>query len=190
MLADLLHAPLVVFNDHHSVSGGSQACSGPRAYAAVAHDDRVVSAGVLGGVVRSVGCLGVVPLSLPVRPGGPGKQGGVEEDGDERAGEEDVLGLGREDVEVAAKGNENERELANLRQCRGHHQRHGLGVLEGAHYDVGGGEFAHHYDQHGGEHRERALHQHSRVYEHAHGDKEQHCEGVAQGQGIVGGAVR
>ena len=57
------------------------------------------------------------------------------------------------------------------------------------HEEKGGGGFTKDNNRQCRQHRQRLLHQHHRVKQHADGDKEQHREGVAQRQGVMGGAV-
>ena len=62
-------------------------------------------------------------------------------------------------------------------------------VAEGADDQVGRHRFADDDDQHGRQHVQRVFPQHRRVEQHADGDEEQHREGVAQRQRLLGGAL-
>ncbi len=57
------------------------------------------------------------------------------------------------------------------------------------HKEKGGCGFTKDNNRQRRQHRQRLLDQHHRVKQHADGDEEQHREGVAQRQGVMGGAV-
>ena len=95
----------------------------------------------------------------------------------------------RQQVKRHSQAGENKGKLANLRQAGGDGQRGARRVTKHPHKEKGGCGFTKDNNRQRRQHRQRLLDQHHRVKQHADGDEEQHREGVAQRQGVMGGAV-
>ncbi|MCY1287514.1 hypothetical protein D9M68_439840 [compost metagenome] len=109
----------------------------------------------------------------------------VDQDRQDRAGQHQVAAHLRQQLQADAQADQDEGELADLRQAGGDGQRGAAGVAEGADDDVGRHRLAEHDDQEGRQHRQRLLDQDRRVEQHANRDEEQHGEGVAQRQRVL-----
>ncbi len=163
---------------------------------AVPDDDRVVLQHRLPDrrvlVVRLAARLGDCAVAA-VEPGGEP----VEQHEEDRAREDRehgarqhqiASGLG-EQGERHAQIDEDEGELADLREARRNGERRPDRVAEGADDEEGRDRFADGDDEEGGEDRPGIGQQDARIEQHPHRHEEQHGEGVAQGQGLLGRAM-
>ena len=118
-----------------------------------------------------------------------GKQHRVEHNRDDRPGQHQVLPGLRQQVKRHPQAGENKGKFTNLRQAGGNRQCGTRRVAKHTHEEKGGCGFTKDNDRQRRQHRQRLLDQHHWVKQHADGDKEQHRKGVAQRQGVMGGAV-
>ena len=147
---------------------------------------RRLSAGAAGAASGAAGLVGVTPRQDAVEPG---EEQRIEQDRDDRAGEDEIApALGQQRQRHAEPG-EDEGELADLREARRDRERGRMRMPERPHDRVGGDRLAEHDDEHRRENGDRLAHDDHRIDQHADRDEEQHREGVAQRQRLVGGAL-
>ncbi|OFV47581.1 hypothetical protein HMPREF3178_21005 [Klebsiella sp. HMSC09D12] len=118
-----------------------------------------------------------------------GKQDRVEHDGDNGAGKYQVLPGLRQQIQRHSQTSKNKGEFTDLRQTGGNGQGSARRVAEHPHQEEGGSRFTENDDSQRRQYCQRLLKQNHRVEQHSDGDKEQHGEGVAQRQRIVGRAM-
>ena len=106
----------------------------------------------------------------------------IDDDRDDRAGEDEILRLLRHHFEPKPEAGQNEREFADLRQADRDRQRGSAATAERAHDQVGHDRFAEHDDREGRGNGERVLHDHRGIEQHADRDEEQHRERIAERQ--------
>ena len=130
-------------------------------------------------------------LGLEARPDGLGEpeDDGVEDDGDEGAGEDEVAPFGGEDAQADAEGREDEREFADLREACRDGECCPDRLPEQHPDEEGEHRLADKDDEHHPQNGQRAFDDDRGVEQHAHRHEEQHRERIALRQRFLRGTV-
>jgi hypothetical protein len=117
------------------------------------------------------------------------KEQRIGEDRQDGTRKDQVSTFRRQDAEAGSETRKNEREFTDLSQAHRNRQRRLRRMAERANDQEGRDRLAQYDDHDRREQLDRLLHDGGRVEEHAHGHEEEHCEGVAQRQRLLGGAA-
>ncbi len=118
-----------------------------------------------------------------------GEEQRVDADRKDRAGEDQIAPILRQETEIGTEPGEDERELADLREADRDREPDVERAPECAHDRERRKRLADHDDRERREHRQRLAHEDARIEQHADRDEEEHRERVAERQRFLRGLV-
>ena len=157
-------------DDQQRHTGATEQFGEFRADPAVTDDQHMAGGRRCGGGIRGFDIFLCRDRAIPGALA-PSCQNGehqrIERDRQDRAGQHQIARLRRHQVEGHAQPDQDEGELADLRQTGGDGQRDVVGLAQHPHDRPGGQRFAHHDDRQRFQHLQRMLDQDHRVEQHA-----------------------